>query len=209
MTVEFIRQGWIVSGCGRDSMAIQAWAKAHSSPHHFQVCDVRDDAQVSAFCRNTLERCGTPDLVLNNAAIIHANAPLWQISAEEFKKVMEVNIEGPANIMRHLLPSMLKRRRGVVVNFSSGWGRSTAPEVAGYCASKFAIEGLSQSVAQETEGKVAIVPLNPGIIDTDMLRSCFGDEASSFPKATAWAKSAVPFLINLSHADNGKSLSVP
>jgi hypothetical protein len=53
------------------------------------------------------------------------------------------------------------------------------------------------------------VPLNPGIIDTDMLRSCWADGASAYPSPGAWAKRAVPFLLKLGPADNGRPLTVP
>lgn len=122
---------------------------------------------------------------------------------------MDTNLKGTASVMRHLLPAMLQRGSGVVVNFSSGWGRSTSPEVAPYCATKFAIEGLSMAVAQETGGRVAIIPLNPGIIDTRMLRSCFGGEAGHYPGPEAWARTAVPFLIKLGPKDNGRPLTAP
>ena len=104
---------------------------------------------------------------------------------------------------------MLKRRSGVIVNFSSGWGRSTAAEVAPYCATKWAIEGLTQALAQELPPGMAAVPLNPGIINTDMLRSCFDGSATNYPGPDEWAKIAVPFLLKLGASDNGKPLTVP
>jgi NAD(P)-dependent dehydrogenase (short-subunit alcohol dehydrogenase family) len=100
------------------------------------------------------------------------------------------------------------RKRGVVVNFSSGWGRSVSAEVAPYCATKYAIEGLTKALAEELPAGMAAVPLNPGIIDTDMLRSCFGADASRYPSPAEWAESAVPFLLGLGPKDNGRSLSV-
>lgn len=209
MVPEFISRGWTLAGCGRDPAQVAELQDACGATHHFAVCDVRHDSEAAAFCQKVIQTCGVPDLVLNNAAIVNANAPVWEVGAEEFDRVIDINIKGPANVMRHLLPAMLQRGRGVVVNFSSGWGRCTAPEVAPYCATKYAIEGLSQAAAQETGGKVAIIPLNPGIIDTDMLRSCFGAEAAGFPDATAWARRAVPFLIKLGPKDNGQPLSVP
>ena len=173
------------------------------------MVDVADDAAVAAFCLTVIDTLGAPDLVLNNAAIINTSAPLWEVSAEEFSEVVDVNIKGTASVMRHVLPAMLERASGVIVNFSSGWGRSTSPEVAPYCATKFAIEGLSQAVAQETGGKVAVAAMNPGIIDTEMLRSCFGTSASHYPGAADWARRAVPYLIKLGLKDNGKALSAP
>jgi hypothetical protein len=56
---------------------------------------------------------------------------------------------------------------------------------------------------------MAAVPLNPGIIDTDMLRSCFGAEAANYPSPSKWAARAVPFLLKLGPAENGEPLSVP
>ena len=112
-------------------------------------------------------------------------------------------------MIRHFLPAMLKRKSGVVVNISSGWGRSTDAEVAPYCATKWAIEGLTQSLAQELPLGMAAVPLNPGIINTEMLRSCFGGSASSYPSPQQWAKRAVPFLLSLGPRHNGQQLTAP
>ena len=103
---------------------------------------------------------------------------------------------------------MIKRGSGVIVNLSSGWGRSTDAEVAPYCATKWAIEGLTQALAQELPPGVAAIALNPGVIDTDMLRSCFGGSASSYPSPQQWAKRAVPFLLKLGPKDNGQPLTV-
>ena len=209
MIPEFIRRGWHVVGCSRDSQKIADLNQTLGAPHFFDTCDMADDKAVAAFCYRVITDVGVPDLVLNNAAIVNLSAPLWEVSAEEFSQVIDINIKGPASVMRALLPAMLKRERGVIVNFSSGWGRSTSPEVAPYCATKYAIEGLSQAAAQETDGKVAIIPLNPGIIDTRMLRSCFGDHAAHYPGPEDWARRAVPFLIKLGPKDNGQPLTAP
>ena len=104
---------------------------------------------------------------------------------------------------------MVSRNHGIIVNFSSGWGRSTAAEVAPYCATKFAIEGLTQALAQELPSDMAAIPLNPGIIDTEMLRNSFGASAASYPKPQAWAKNAVPYILSLTARHNGQSLTVP
>ena len=96
----------------------------------------------------------------------------------------------------------------MIVNFSSEWGRSTSPEVAPYCATKWAVEGLTRALAQELPRGLAAVPVNPGIIDTDMLRSCFGDSAGHYPDPREWAETAVPFLLGLGPKDNGRPLSI-
>ncbi len=170
--------------------------------------DVANDAEVGAWARRLLAERGVPDLLLNNAAVINRNAPLWQVPAAEFDRLIDINIKGTVNVLRQFVPALVERKSGVIVNFSSGWGRSTSPEVAPYCASKYAIEGLTKALAQELPQSMAAVPLNPGIIDTDMLRSSFGGGAASYPAPAAWAKRAAPFLLRLGPKDNGKSLSV-
>ncbi len=152
---------------------------------------------------------GAPDLLLNNAAIINRNAPLWKVPAREFSDVIDVNIKGVVNVIRHFAPTMIARRSGVIVNWSSGWGRSTDPDVAPYCATKWAIEGLTQALAQELPAGMAAVPLNPGIINTGMLQSAFGASAAQYPSAAQWAKKAVPFLLSLNSSHNGQPLTVP
>ena len=148
-------------------------------------------------------------MLLNNAALINRNAPLWKVSAQEFSDVIDVNLKGVANVIRHFVPAMIAQGRGVIVNFSSGWGRSTDAHVAPYCATKWAIEGLTQSLAQELPPGLAAVPLNPGIINTDMLQSRWSAGANSYPTAKEWAKTAAPFLLKLNAGDNGKQLIVP
>jgi NAD(P)-dependent dehydrogenase (short-subunit alcohol dehydrogenase family) len=208
MADKFIALGHVVVGCGRNAEHIQELRGAYRPPHDFTAVDVVDDGQVQSWAKRVLAAHGTLDLLLNNAALINRNAPLWELSAAEFDAVVDVNVKGVANVLRHFLPAMVACKRGVVVNFSSGWGRSTSPEVAPYCATKYAIEGLTLALAQELPKGMAAVPLNPGIIDTDMLRSSFGDSAGSYPSASQWAERAVPFLLRLGPKDNGKSLNI-
>jgi len=171
--------------------------------------DIAADDQVKAWAVRLLGAYGAPDLVLNNAGVINKNARLWEVPEREFSQVIDVNLKGIANVIRHFVPEMIKRRRGVIVNFSSGWGRFTDAEVAPYCATKWGIEGLTQAFAQELPSGLAAVALNPGIINTDMLQSCFGGSASSYPSPAEWARSAVPFLLKLGPADNGQQLTAP
>jgi NAD(P)-dependent dehydrogenase (short-subunit alcohol dehydrogenase family) len=209
MTEEFIRLGHVVIGCGRSEKEIALLQKQFPAPNDFSVVNVADDSQVAAWAKKILLSHGAPDLLLNNAALINRNAPLWKISAQEFSDVIDVNIKGVANVIRHFVPAMIARGSGVIVNFSSGWGRSTDAEVAPYCATKWAIEGLTQSLAQELPPGMAAVPLNPGIINTEMLQSCFAGGANNYPKANEWAKTAAPFLLKINFTDNGKQLTAP
>ena len=209
MAKRFSLESWQVAGCSRRNDDLDPLRKEMGSPHIFIPADVADEDSVHGFCQAILEEMGPPDLLLNNAAIINQNAPLWEVPSDEFSELIDINIKGVANIVRHIVPSMIEAGSGVVVNFSSYWGRSTSSEVAPYCASKWAIEGLSQALAQELPHGMAALALNPGIINTSMLQACFGSSAASYPKAEEWADLAVPFLSELGPKNNGESLTVP
>ncbi len=206
---KFIALGHTVLGCGRTAAALERLRSSFGPPHDFAVVDVARADQVQAWAERLLAAQPAPDLLVNNAAVMNRNAPLWAVPEAEFDQVTDVNIKGVFHVLRSFVPAMIARRSGVIVNFSSYWGRSTAPEVAPYCATKWAIEGLTQALAQELPPGLAAVPLNPGIIDTEMLRSCFGDEAAGYPQAQEWAEQAAPFILKLGPKDNGQPLTAP
>lgn len=208
MTEEFIRRGHTVAGCGRSTPEIESLQHRFGKPNLFRAVDVTSDQAVASWAKEVITELGAPDFLINNAAVINPNAPLWKVPAEEFSRVIDVNIKGVTNVIRHFAPAMVARQRGVIVNFSSGWGRSTDAEVAPYCATKWAIEGLTQALAQELPAGMAAVPLNPGIIDTDMLRSCFGGSSASYPRPEEWATRAVPFILGITPENAARRTTV-
>lgn len=208
MTFFFAERGYAVHGCGTNRRALEELTKTLPSPHSFSEVDLADDRAVARWAQEVLLQ-STPRLLINNAARIAKNAPLWKLRASDTDPVVDVNIKGTINTIRHFVPSMITSRSGVIVNFSSGWGRSTSPEVATYCATKFAIEGLTASLAQELPRGLAAVALNPGIIHTDMLASCLGSGAEDYPDPAEWVQQAGPFLLSLGPDHNGTSLTLP
>lgn len=205
----FVEAACTVWGCGRSETEIEDLSRRYPAPHQFAVVDVSRNDEVSGWAGELLASSPPPDLLLNNAALINRNASLWVVPPEEFASVVDVNIRGSYHVIREFVPAMIARGRGVIVNFSSGWGRSTAADVAPYCATKWAIEGMTQALARELPRGLAAVALNPGVIDTDMLRSCFGKEASHYASPEEWSRRAAPYLLSLTVAENGQSLTVP
>jgi NAD(P)-dependent dehydrogenase (short-subunit alcohol dehydrogenase family) len=205
---EFIKAGHTVAGCGRGSEGVLDLRIAHGAPHTFDVVDVANPVRVGIWAAKVLGFGEAPDLLINNAALMNDPAPLWKVPAEEFKQLIDVNVTGVANVIREFVPPMVAAKKGVIINFSSGWGRSVSPDVAPYCSSKWAIEGLTKALAEELPSGMAAVPLNPGVIDTAMLRQCWADGAASFAKADAWARTAAPFILKIGPKDNGRSLTV-
>lgn len=204
----FAEAGHVVWGCGRSAAQVAALAAAYPAPHDFAVVDVTDDAAVARWAARLLAGGQAPDLVINNAALMNDPAPLWRVTAAEFGRLMDVNVDGTVNVIRAFVPALLAQGRGVVVNLSSGWGRSTSPEVAPYCASKYAVEGLTAALAQELPDPLAAVAVSPGVIDTDMLRQCWADEAAQYEGPEAWSRRAAPQLLALGRRENGRSLSL-
>lgn len=209
MARSFAVRGWRVSGCGTNAVAVEQLSAELGEGHIIRACDVTSMADIAALADDILTSSGAPDLLLNNAAVINPNASLWEVTPEQFSRVIDVNLKGVHLILSAFLSAMIKRGDGVIVNFSSGWGRSTSPQVAPYCCTKWGVEGLTQALAQELPDGLAAVALNPGSIDTEMLQSTFGDSSSDFPNPATWALTAVPFLEKLNVRDNGKSLTAP
>ena len=137
MTRRFARLGHGIDGCGRNQDHLDSLAEELGEGHHFVAVDVADAGQVDSWARQVLAAGRVPDLILNNAALINRRAPLWEVPADEFSALMDVNLKGVHHVIRAFLPAMIERGSGVVINLSSGWGHSTSPEVAPYCATKF------------------------------------------------------------------------
>ncbi|KAI4296150.1 hypothetical protein L6164_036132 [Bauhinia variegata] len=220
LALELANRGHTVIGCSRsqdklDSLQSELSSSCSSdsdslpSDRHLLLnADVMSNSSVEELARTVMERKGVPDIIVNNAGTINRNNKIWEVPVEEFDNVIDTNLKGTANVLRHFIPLMLAKKQGIIVNMSSGWGRSGAALVAPYCASKWAIEGLSRSVAKELPEGMAVVALNPGVINTDLLASCFGTSAALYQTPEAWASKAAAFILNLTAADNGASLTV-
>lgn len=177
--------------------------------YNYSPVDVSDYSQVKIWTINILKQVGAPDLLIHNAALINELTCLEKIPAKDFKALIDVNVTGVLNVTSCLIAPMKTRKKGGVVGISSYWGREGAKSVVPYVASKFAVEGICQSLALELDAPMFSVPLNPGIIDTDMLYTCFGEHSHEYPNATQWAEKAGPFILSLSRRHNGESMTVP
>lgn len=170
--------------------------------------DVGNDGDARKLAQAARSHFGRVDFLINNAAIIAVRATVVNTPSRIWEEVLRVNVIGTVNMIRHVLPEMQERRAGFIVNLTSGWGRFGEAEVASYCASKFAVEGLTQSVAAEAGDGVAVVALSPGIIATDMLATAFGEDVSHYPSPGDIAPRWMRFLEKMKPSWNGKSLDL-
>ncbi|MEH7670149.1 SDR family oxidoreductase [Bacillus sp. JJ689] len=210
MVDRFHELGWNIYGCGRSKDKIEELKKQYSKIHDFQVIDVSDSQQVNNWANYILNRHKAPNLIINNASIVNQNAQLWKITAQEFENVMNVNVNGVVNVIRAFVPAMVVRKEGIIINMSSSWGREGEAELAPYCASKFAIEGITKSMALELPYGMAIVALDPGgSISTPMLKSCAPQYINESPTPETWSHKAIQYILNITIDKNGDSLTCP
>ncbi|MRD36430.1 SDR family NAD(P)-dependent oxidoreductase [Bacillus thuringiensis] len=210
MVDRFHELGWNIYGCGRSKDKIEELKKQYSKIHDFQVIDVSDSQQVNNWANYILNTHTAPDMIINNASIVNQNAKLWKITAQEFENVMNVNVNGVVNVIRAFVPAMVARKEGIIINMSSSWGREGEAELAPYCASKFAIEGITKSMALELPHGMAVVALDPGgSISTPMLKSCAPQYINESPTPETWSHKAIEYILNITIDKNGDSLTCP
>lgn len=145
-------------------------AASEALPITIAAMDVDSDASVTAGINGILNEAGAIDVLVNNAGIERSGS-VEELPLAEFRAVMETNYFGALRCIQGVLPAMRKRRSGCIINITSVAGRIACSPLASYTASKFALEALSESLAQEMKPfNVRVAIVEPGIIDTPMAR---------------------------------------
>lgn len=148
-------------------------------PIQVSAMDVDSDASVTSTIKAIESGNGPLDVVVNNAGI-ERRGSIEELPFSEFRAVMETNYFGALRCIQAVLPQMRARQRGCIINVTSVAGRISASPLGPYAASKFALEALSEALAQEVKMfniRVAIV--QPGIVDTSMARRVSEKSATS------------------------------
>jgi NAD(P)-dependent dehydrogenase (short-subunit alcohol dehydrogenase family) len=129
-------------------------------------CDATDAREFDAFVALVNQELGPVDVLINNAGIIQVG-PLDEMTSEDFQQAMAIHFEAPLHAMRRLAPDMRRRREGRIVNIASIGGQFSAPHLLPYCASKFALVGLSQGFhAELARDGVYVTTICPGLMRT-------------------------------------------
>jgi len=209
LAAALVEDGHQVFGCGRSEEKIGELNASYGDRASFRVLDVSKCSLVAEWAAEVLEATDSIDFLINNAGIINSPAPVWQIEQSEFDAVIDVNVKGVANILRHFLPAMVEQQKGIIVNLISGTGQKCPTDAGAYTASKWAVDGLTKTLAAELPKEMAAISLVPGTTDTPMLHRIIGDRADAFPDASDWAKRAVPCILSLGPAQSGDTLTVP
>lgn len=165
-----------------------ATAGSESLPITVSAMDVNSDESVRATVDKTVAQYGPLDVLVNNAGI-ERRGSVEELPLDEFRAVMETNYFGAIRCMQAVLPGMRSRGSGCIINITSVAGRISSSPLGPYAASKFALEAISEALAQEVKALgIRVVIVQPGIINTDMANAVTkGTAGSLYPQGRRMA----------------------
>jgi NAD(P)-dependent dehydrogenase (short-subunit alcohol dehydrogenase family) len=131
--------------------------------------DVTDQNAVESMISRIQQTLGPIDLLVNNAAVVSPIAPVWEVDPDQWWRLMDINLRGPFICARSVLPGMIERRQGRIINVSSGAGMETVANWTAYITSKAALIKLSEVMAAETRAYgISVFSIDPGPVLTSM-----------------------------------------
>jgi 3-oxoacyl-[acyl-carrier protein] reductase len=158
--------------CGRTRGPLDSTAAAISQAGgktDVVACDVSDLHSVESLAAHVDKSFGRVDILVNNAGVGAFKEPLHQMSPESWEKVLNTNLRGVYYCIRSFAPMMIKARNGHIVNISSLAGKNALPNGAAYAASKWGLNGLSHSVAEELRTyNIRVSVVCPGSVHTEL-----------------------------------------
>lgn len=170
----FARNNFMTYGSVRDiskAEKIQEITNSEKLPLKIVRLDVNDGESIRIAIQSIVSDSGRIDVLINNAGY-GMFGPIEEISIEEIKKQFETNFFGIIRLIKAIVPIMRKQRSGTIVNISSMVGRFGVPLNAAYVSSKFALEGLSESISFELEEfGIKVILVEPGVVKTDFFQN--------------------------------------
>ena len=183
----FLIAGFKVAFCGRSQTNVkQAEEELKKFGEVFTMAtDVRDYGQLKKFVAETLKRFSRIDVLVNNAGVLWFG-DFQRQDVRSINEEVDVNLKGMLFTTRAVLPEMLRQKKGVIINISSGAGKHGSPGVATYSATKFAVVGFTESLAEELkETEIVVYALCPGNVATDMQEKYSGRKIGLPPENIA------------------------
>lgn len=174
-------------------------------------CDVSKYSDVKSLVDITIKRFGGVNILVNNAGIVYYRS-LRDTTEEEWNNTIDTNLKGIFLFTKEVLPHMIKNKSGgVIVNVSSGAGKSGFANLSAYCASKFGIIGLTESLAKEVaDNNVKVMSICPGGVDTDMIKDIVNEGYNlsnrNLMKPQQVAKKIYEMISNQKDYYNGQSI---
>jgi NAD(P)-dependent dehydrogenase (short-subunit alcohol dehydrogenase family) len=187
--------GLLARSAGQLSAAVDEIEKAGGSAAA-ATGDVTDRQSLAAAVAELTARLGQPDVLVNNAGIGGPVAQLWDADPEEWVRAFEVNVNGAFELSRLVLPQMIARGRGRIINITSNAGVYRWPLLSAYAASKAALVKLSETLAAETvRHGVTVLSYDPGLLPIGftepVLAAAAPDPGTAEGKVTAWIRKRI------------------
>ncbi len=146
--------------------------------------DVRNEEDVRRLISTIIDKCGRLDILINNAGVA-CKKRLEETTLEEYEKMMDTNLKGVFLCTKYAIPYLKESKNGKIINISSVGGIHGLPEFSIYCASKFGVNGITESIASELIGEIKVYSVCPGAVDTDMYMSIYSDRPRLKPENIA------------------------
>jgi 3-oxoacyl-[acyl-carrier protein] reductase len=183
----FLLAGFKVAFCGRSQTNVKQAEEELKQPGDLfaMAADVRDYGQLKKFVAETLKQFSRIDVLVNNAGVLWFG-DFQRQDVRSINEEVDVNLKGMLFTTRAVLPEMLRQKKGVIINISSGAGKHGSPGVATYSATKFAVVGFTESLAEELkETEIAVYAICPGNVATDMQEKYSGSKIGLPPEKIA------------------------
>jgi 3-oxoacyl-[acyl-carrier protein] reductase len=175
-------------------------------------CDVSKSSEIDSLIKSTVEKFTTIDILINNAGIVFVKK-LIDTTEQEWDQTININLKSAFLSTKSVLPYMLSNNYGVIINVSSGAGKVSFPDISCYCASKFGIMGLTQSLALEVAShNIRVMTICPGEVATKMQQDVdpeyFTLNKNKMLKPQTVAQKIVNMIFDDKRYKNGKSIDI-
>ena len=172
VALDYAREGAKLAICARTASEIEETAneiKALGTDCLAVMCDVSLEEPVSNLVKKVQDSFGRIDVLINNAGVMIRPAPIAETEVKKWDYTMAVNLRGPFLVTKATLPLMMRQKSGAIINVSSSIGRGAYANFAAYAASKWGIEGFTQTLAAEVRSyNIRVNSVEPGYVATKL-----------------------------------------
>ena len=173
------------------------------------LLDVTDDRQAESVSKEVCEEWGSIDILVNNAGVIVYDKPVWETTLEEWNFIMDTNLKGTFLTCKAVLPYMMQKGAGYIINMGSSSGKEPDDEYGPYAASKWGVVGYTASLAKSLIGQGIIVNgINPTWVDTDMARAYIPEGDPDWVTQNEISDAVIYLLTKAPKAMTGKFIDI-
>ena len=173
------------------------------------LLDVTDDRQAESVSKEVYEEWGSIDILVNNAGVIVYDKPVWETTLEEWNFIMDTNLKGTFLTCKAVLPYMMQKGAGYIINIGSSSGKEPDDEYGPYAASKWGVVGYTASLAKSLIGQGIIVNgINPTWVDTDMARAYIPEGDPDWVTQNEISDAVIYLLTKAPKAMTGKFIDI-